>query len=57
MQEIMSSGKPIPDPGGAPGAVRWDVAGVFGKSSGTWQLVYDPEADTVLHLLLKSSGK
>lgn len=53
MQEIMRAGKPVADPGGVPGALRWDVPGALGKTSGTWQLVVDPATKTVLHFLFK----
>lgn len=39
IREIMSTGSGVPDPGGAAGAVRWDVPGTFQGSPGTWQLV------------------
>jgi hypothetical protein len=53
IQEIMAGGKPIPDPGGFPGALRWDVPGGFNGSTGTWELVVDPKTNTVLHFLFK----
>jgi hypothetical protein len=34
-----------------PGALRWDVPGTMGKSSGTWELVIDPKTKTILHFL------
>lgn len=43
IDEIMSSANPIPDPGGLSGGQRWDVPGNFRGSSGTWELVIDPE--------------
>ena len=49
IQQIMNSGNPIPDPGGVEGALRWDVQGVFRGAEGTWQLVYDPNTNTILH--------
>jgi len=48
-REIMAARTPIPDPGGVPGALRWDVAGQFRGSSGTWQLVINPKTETILH--------
>jgi hypothetical protein len=51
IQGIMRAGDPIPDPGGVPGALRWDVPGAVNGSQGTWQLVVDPESKTILHFL------
>ncbi|MGH2750228.1 MAG: hypothetical protein ACRDK3_05055 [Actinomycetota bacterium] len=56
MREIMEAADPIPDPGGVPGALRWDVSGAYGGSQGTWQLVVDPNTNTVLHFLFRSGG-
>jgi len=56
IQGIMDSAKPIPDPGGVPGALRWDVPGGMNGSSGTWQLVVDPNTNTILHFLFVSGG-
>lgn len=53
VREIMAAGKPISDPGGFPGALRWDVPGAFRGKSGVWQLVVHPETDTILHFLFK----
>lgn len=55
LREIMAAGKPIPDPGGVAGALRWDVPGTFRGSAGTWELVIDPRSNTVLHWLFKSA--
>lgn len=49
VQEIMAGGVPIPDPRGIPGALRWDVAGTFRGSEGTWELVLHPDNLTVYH--------
>jgi len=57
LREIMASGKPVADPGGAVGALRWDVQGGWGKSAGTWQLVVEPQSKTVLHWMFKSAPK
>jgi RHS repeat-associated protein len=54
IQSIMDAGKPIPDPGGVPGALRWDVPGAMNGSPGTWELVVDPKTKTILHFLFKS---
>jgi RHS repeat-associated protein len=53
IQEIMKAGNPVPDPGGVPGALRWDVPGALNGSPGTWELVVDPTTRTVLHFLFK----
>jgi hypothetical protein len=45
----MAAGEPIPDPGGVPGALRWDVPGTFRGSNGVWELVVDPKTQTILH--------
>ena len=50
VQEIMEAGEPIADPGGVPGALRWDVPGAFRGSEGTWELVVDPVRKLILHL-------
>lgn len=55
LREIMAAGRPIPDPGGVAGALRWDVPGTFRGSAGTWELVIDPQSRTVLHWLFKSA--
>ena len=46
----------LADPGGVAGALKWEVAGSFNGSSGTWELVLDPTTNTVLHFLF-TSGK
>jgi RHS repeat-associated protein len=51
MQEIMDAKPPVPDPGGVPGGLRWDVPGTMNGTSGTYQLVVDPNTGTVLHFL------
>lgn len=38
--EIINGGTPAFDPGGAPGALRWDIPGAFGRSAGTWRLIH-----------------
>ena len=60
IREITAGGKPIPDPGiagkaGIPGALRWDVPGVWNGTNGTWELVYDPKTNTVVHMLFKGT--
>jgi hypothetical protein len=51
VQEIQSTGLGVPDPGGVPGALRYDVPGSFGKTPGTYQPVIHPETNTVYHFL------
>jgi hypothetical protein len=54
VQEIESTGLGVPDPGGIPGALRYDVPGAFNGSQGTYQLVIHPETNTIYHFLFKS---
>jgi RHS repeat-associated protein len=55
IREIMSAGEPIPDPQGAvPGGLWWEVPGDFNGSTGTYQLLYDPETNTIMHFLFTS---
>jgi RHS repeat-associated protein len=51
MQEIMDARPPVPDPGGIPGGLRWDVPGTMNGSPGTYQLVVDVMNKTVVHFL------
>ena len=44
---------PVPDPGGVPGALRWDVQGTMNGTRGIYELVVDPKTGTVLHFLFK----
>ena len=53
VNEIMAAGKPIPDPGGIPGGLRWDVPGTFRGSEGTWELVLHPESEIIYHFNFK----
>ena len=55
VQNIMDAGTPVPDPGGVPGALRWDVPGTMNGSSGTWQLVVDPQTKMILHFLSRAA--
>ena len=55
ISEIMAAGKPIADPGGVAGALRYDVAGSFRGASGTWELVVHPETSTIYHFLFKGA--
>lgn len=54
VQEIINSKPPIPDPGGIPGGLRWDVFGAFNGSQGLFELVVDPATKTIVHFLFKS---
>ena len=56
IQSIMDASTPVADPGGLPGALRWDVPGTMNGSTGTWQLVVDPQTQTILHFLFKGGG-
>ncbi len=49
VNEIMAAGKPIPDPGGIPGGLRWDIPGTFRGSEGTWELVIHPKTEMIYH--------
>lgn len=51
IQEIEATGKGVPDPGGLPNALRYDVPGTYNGSRGTYQLVIDPKTNTVYHFL------
>lgn len=53
INEIMNAGKPIPDPGGIPGGLRWDIPGTFRGSEGTWELVMHPEREIIYHFNFK----
>ena len=48
IEEIIATGKGVPDPGGVPGALRYDVPGMFRGSKGIWELVVD-STNTILH--------
>ena len=47
--EIMEAGKSIPDPGGIPGGLCWDVSGAFRGVDGAWELVLHPERRIIYH--------
>jgi len=47
IEEIIATGKGLPDPGGVAGALRYDVPGAFRGAQGTWQLVV--KDDLILH--------
>lgn len=48
IDEIMTT-TPRLDPGGVSTALRWDAAGTFNGSSGSYGLVVDQATNTVLH--------
>ena len=48
IDEIMTTA-PRPDPGGVSTALRWDAAGSFNGSVGSYGLVIDRATNTVLH--------
>jgi hypothetical protein len=62
IREIIESGVPRPDPGGVPGALRWDAPGTFWQqgmrvpSRGVYELVIDPSTNRILHFQFKSGG-
>jgi hypothetical protein len=53
INEIMSAKQPIPDPGGLPGGLRWDVPGTFRGTDGIWELVFHPETNIIYHFNFK----
>ncbi len=53
----MNSTPPVSDPGGVPGALRWDAQGTMNGSVGTYELVVDPGSNKVLHFLFRSGPK
>ncbi|UNS98430.1 DUF6531 domain-containing protein [Streptomyces tubbatahanensis] len=48
VDNIMAGSKPMPDPGGLPGAIRWDTPGAKNGTPGTWELVVDSN-NRILH--------
>jgi len=54
VQEIESTGLGVPDPGGIPGALRYDVPGSFRGSTGAYELVIHPEDRIIYHFLFRS---
>jgi hypothetical protein len=49
IQEIQATGTGVRDPGGIPGALRYNVPGVFRGSQGVWELVVDPNSKKIYH--------
>ena len=56
IQEIESTGLGVTDPGGIPGALRYDVPGSFNGTPGSYSLVIDPNTNIIYHFLF-TSGK
>jgi hypothetical protein len=54
IQQIEATGGGVADPGGIPGALRYDVPGSFNGNTGTYELVVDPKTNTVYHFLFKT---
>lgn len=52
INEIIESKHPIADPQGT-SALYWEVEGSFNGNSGIYELLIDPESNTVWHLLFK----
>jgi len=57
IRNIIESGTPRPDPGGVPGALRWDVPGSFRGSEGTFELAIDLATNRILHFLFRSGRR
>ena len=53
INEIINSSEPIQDPQGT-NALYWEVDGSFNNSNGTYELLIDPETNTVWHFVYKS---
>lgn len=53
IKEIIESSAPSPDPRGT-GALSWNVEGSFNGSSGQYELIIDPQSNTVWHYVFKS---
>ena len=54
IEEIMEERTPIPDPQGG-NALFWKVSGSFNGREGTFEVLIDPETNTVWHFLFKRS--
>jgi len=57
IRNIIELGTPRPDPGGVPGALRWDVPGSFRGSEGTFELAIDLATNRILHFLFRSGRR
>lgn len=53
INEIIESEPPVPDPRGT-NALSWTVEGTFNGSTGYFELIIDPETNTVWHFVFKS---
>jgi hypothetical protein len=49
VKSIMEAVKPVPDPGGLVGGLRWDAPGAFNGTAGTWELVVDTLQMRIVH--------
>jgi len=49
IEEIIATGRGVPDPHGIPGVLRFDVPGTFRGSKGIWELVLNPETKMIYH--------
>ena len=54
INEIINSSEPIQDPQGT-NALYWEVDGSFNNSNGIYELLIDPETNTVWHFVYKSN--
>ena len=52
IQEIIQSTNPVKDPKGTD-ALFWEIQGFFNGSPGTFELLIDPETNTIWHFLFK----
>ena len=55
IQEIMNKGSPIFDPQGGSG-LFWKVEGTYNGSKGTYELLIDPDTNTVWHFLFRGGN-
>jgi len=53
INEIIENKTPVPDPRGT-NAWSWMVEGAFNGSIGYYELVIDPQSNTVWHFVFKS---
>lgn len=54
IKEIINSDEPIPVPQGT-NAWHWEVYGTFNGSEGVYELIIDPETNTVWYFVYKSN--
>jgi RHS repeat-associated protein len=55
IQQIRAAAKGIRDPGGIPGALRYDVAGSFRGKRGVYELVVHPQTRVIYHFLFRKT--